>query len=447
MSEQEPTLDEFVDTPSNSVDKGQTWEVKQLRDLVNQLQAGGTPDTNKDEYYDGEIPWVKTGELGQLKIDSTEQTITEQGLNESTARLFPSKTVLIAMYGATTGELSILDTEAATNQACCGIIPNNQIIPYYLYYQLIHGKPKLRSFSAGSGQQNISKSILEKYRIPVAPLSEQRKIATVLYTVDQAIDKTRQIIQKLHRIKKGCIQENILNKISKTQSPTDLGKLPTDWEKVSIEEVANDKPDSLVDGPFGSSLKSDEFVEEGYARVIQLKNVREAKYVDANLQFVTREKYDELERHGAKPGDIYIAKMASPVARACILPDTYDQYMMGCADVVKLEPSEEFVDEFVMYCLNSYPVWKQAAAHIRGGGRMRINLNQLKEVHIPKPPLSEQKRIVDGMNSINSAIDVHERQKQNIHRLKQGLMQDLLSGTVRTTDTNIDVPNEVAQHG
>jgi len=78
---------------------------------------------------------------------------------------------------------------------------------------------------------------------------------------------------------------------------------------------------------------------------------------------------------------------------------------------------------------------------------MRINLNQLKEVHIPKPPLSEQKRIVDGMNSINSAIDVHERQKQNIHRLKQGLMQDLLSGTVRTTDTNIDVPNEVAQHG
>ncbi|MFC7113837.1 hypothetical protein ACFQH2_00965 [Natronoarchaeum sp. GCM10025703] len=89
MSE-DATLDEFVES-SNDDTQETTWEEHQLRKLVEQLQAGGTPDTDKDEYYGGDIPWVKTGELGQLKIGSTEQSITEQGLEESTARLFPSE--------------------------------------------------------------------------------------------------------------------------------------------------------------------------------------------------------------------------------------------------------------------------------------------------------------------------------------------------------------------
>jgi len=278
----------------------------------------------------------------------------------STKRRFEAGDVLFAKLRPNLEKSAQPDFDGVSSTDIFPIVAKEGLNSKFLLYRL-SSKPAYdyaRRTSAGTRMPRTSWNLFSNFEFGLPPLTEQRKIATVLYTVDQAIDKTRQIIQKLHRIKKGCIQENILNKISKTQSPTDLGKLPTDWEKVSIEEVANDKPDSLVDGPFGSSLKSDEFVEEGYARVIQLKNVREAKYVDANLQFVTREKYDELERHGAKPGDIYIAKMASPVARACILPDTYDQYMMGCADVVKLEPSEEFVDEFVMYCLNSYPVWK-----------------------------------------------------------------------------------------
>jgi len=465
MSEQESTLDEFVGEKageSESIEKNKSgtnehsrygvlptsWRIEQLSDITDVI-GGSTPSTSNDAYWGGGIPWATPTDITGLTsntISETADTLTQEGLESTSTHLLPPNSVLMTSR-ATIGECAVNTVDMATNQGFKNFVPGEDIETWYLFYRMQQTKPFLESLGSGSTFDEISKSVVKSVEIPVPTLPEQRKIATVLYTVDRTIEKIRHIIQQLHQIKTGYIQESILNKISKTQSPTDLGELPTGWEKVSIEEVASDKPDSLVDGPFGSSLKSDEFVEEGYARVIQLKNVREAKYVDENLQFVTREKYDELERHGAKPGDIYIAKMASPVARACILPDTYDQYMMGCADVVKLEPSEEFVDEFVMYCLNSYPVWKQAAAHIRGGGRMRINLNQLKEVHIPKPPLSEQKRIVGGMNSINSAIDVHEKQKENIHRLKQGLMQDLLSGTVRTTDTNITVSDEVAQHG
>jgi type I restriction enzyme S subunit len=328
---------------------------------------------------------------------------------------------------------------------------DDELNPYFHRYFLESylGQALLYSMcvNGSTGQIELSKTRLDLLPVPLPPLKEQRKIATVLHNVDQAIQKTEQVVDQAERVKKGVIQENVLDRVSKASSPTELGEVPDNWETVKLEDVASEQEDSLVDGPFGSSLKAEEFVEDGFARILQLQNVKEGWYSDSNVRYVDRQTYDGLERHSAKPGDVFIAKMASPVARACILPDEYDHYMLGCADVVKLVPNEDFVDEFVVYCLNSYPVWKQAAAHIRGSGRLRVNLNQLKEVELPKPPRGEQEKIVSAVNSMTDYIESYKNENEQLQRLKQGLMQDLLSGTVRTTDTNIEVPDEIAQHG
>ncbi len=470
MSE-ESIIDEFVDqkneeTASSSQDADELdqeqfgpftlstpgeWTAKRLGDIKQLITRGKQPTYDDDGipvinqeciYWDG---W----HFDNLRY------LDEEVAEEWKDKYFPQlgDVILNSTGQGTLGRAQVYpgDERRAIDSHVTLLRTNRELNPYFHRYFLEShlGQALLYSMcvNGSTGQIELSKTRLDLLPIPLPPLEEQRKIATVLRSVDQAIRKTEQVVEQAERVKKGVIQEKVLDEISKPSSPTALGDVPNNWEKVKLEDVASEQEDSLVDGPFGSSLKAEEFVEDGYARILQLQNVKEGWYSDSNIRYVDEETYEELERHSAKPGDLFIAKMASPVARACILPDQYDHYMLGCADVVKLTPNEEFIDEFVMYCLNSYPVWKQAAAHIRGSGRLRVNLNQLKQVELPKPPRSEQEKIVAAVSEINAYIDSHKNEKQRLQRLKQGLMQDLLSGTVRTTDTNITVPEEIEQHG
>src|SRR6266853_3731202 len=126
--------------------------------------SGGTPSRIKPEYFTGEIPWVKTQELPNGFITETQEQITEDGLNNSAAKLFPERTVMVALYGATVGELGILAMPAATNQACCALFPKDSRAQYiHAFLFLRENKEKLVSLSAGAAQNNISQQIIRAY--------------------------------------------------------------------------------------------------------------------------------------------------------------------------------------------------------------------------------------------------------------------------------------------
>jgi type I restriction enzyme S subunit len=188
----------------------ENWNISKLSEVTSQIQAGSTPDTDVDEYYGGSIPWVKTGELSQHRIRSTEQTITQEGYQNSATHMFAPGTVLIAMYGATTGEVSLLELEATTNQACCGVVTSDDLVPEFLYQQLNYFSNRMKSLSAGSGQQNISKGILEKFNVLVPPVEEQNSIVEVLAGVDESISENRATKEQLQRLKEG-LQQDLLS--------------------------------------------------------------------------------------------------------------------------------------------------------------------------------------------------------------------------------------------
>jgi type I restriction enzyme S subunit len=209
--------------------------------------------------------------------------------------------------------------------------------------------------------------------------------------------------------------------------PTELTGVTDDWANVRLAKVAKSDDGAFVDGPFGSNLKADEMHTEGYARVIQLQNIRESEFVDTNHRYISEEKFEELSRHGAEAGDLAIAKMSEPVARACLLPDIEDQYLV-VADCIKLSVDESAHNsQFVMLTLNSRSVWKQAFARSRGSTRKRINLTQLKEVQIPSPPLSEQRKIATVLHTVDQAIQKTKEIVEQNRQLKLGVVQDLFS--------------------
>ncbi|WP_298075153.1 restriction endonuclease subunit S [uncultured Bacteroides sp.] len=140
-------------------------------------QAGGTPSRSNKSYYGGNIPWLKTGDLNYGLITNI-PSITEEAVANSSAKINPTGSVLIAMYGATIGKLGILTFPATTNQAWCACVEYFAIIQYYLFYFLLSHRDKFIAKGCGGAQPNISKEIIVNTAIPLPPLAEQEKIVT-----------------------------------------------------------------------------------------------------------------------------------------------------------------------------------------------------------------------------------------------------------------------------
>ena len=161
------------------------WAIKPLTDLC-KTGAGGTPLKSIKEYYEGgNVPWLLSGEVSQGEITEATNFITQKGLENSSARLFPPNTVLVAMYGATAGQVGILRFEASTNQAVCGILPSAHFVPEFLFYFFLYKKDELVAQAAGNAQPNISQIKIRNTSVPVVPLPEQHRIVAI---VDEAFD-------------------------------------------------------------------------------------------------------------------------------------------------------------------------------------------------------------------------------------------------------------------
>ena len=180
------------------------WEVKKIIDIAT-TTSGGTPSRAKKEYYENGIyPWVKTGELYNKYISETEEYITEDALKKSSAKLVQEGAVIIAMYGATIGKLSIAKRSVTTNQACCSIICNDNICyNEYLYYRLDFEKENIINLGAGGAQPNISQDIIKSYKLAIPSIVEQQRIALILSEIDEKIDEYENKKKKLEELKKG----------------------------------------------------------------------------------------------------------------------------------------------------------------------------------------------------------------------------------------------------
>ena len=167
------------------------------------ITSGGTPDKRQPLYYDGgTIPWVKTGDLKDKYISEKIACITKEGLEHSSAKLFPCNTVLVAMYGATIGACSILLFEASTNQACAAFLPNKDVLPSYLYYFLCSRKEQFIKDGVGGAQPNISARYLKNVSFTMRSMNEQLRITTVLDKINDLIALRKQQLEKLDELVK-----------------------------------------------------------------------------------------------------------------------------------------------------------------------------------------------------------------------------------------------------
>ena len=391
------------------------WEIKPIGEVC-KTGAGGTPLKSNKEYYEGgQIPWLLSGEVAQGEIFKSENFITQTGLDNSSAKIFPVNTVLVAMYGATAGQVGILRFEAATNQAVCGILPNETFIPEFIYYALLSKKAELISKAAGNAQPNISQIKIRTTEIPVPPLDEQKRIVGIL---DEAFEGCDRVIRNT--------EKNLAN--SRELFESYLNAIFTQkvdrWKEHKLEDICS-ITSKLVD-PRQSEFLDLPHVGAGNmisltGELMEVKTAREEELISGKFLFdKTMVLYSKI-----RP---YLMKACRP-----------DFSGLCSADVYPLLPNKEQLNrDFLFHLLMSRNFTDYAISGSDRAGMPKVNRDHLFRYSISIPSFSEQIELakkVDELSLETQRLESIYKQKiTTLNELKQSILQKAFTGKL-TTDS------------
>lgn len=231
------------------------WKEVRLGDVCSRVCSGGTPKSTNLSYYGGEIPWLNTKEIDFNRIYSTEKTITDSGLNNSSAKWIVPNTVTVAMYGATAGKSCIVKVPMTTNQACCNLTINDEVADYeFVYYSLKNDYTTLASLANGGAQQNLNAQIIKDYVLKMPSLADQRRIASILSSLDRKIEFNNKINADLEEMAQAIFKNWFVDfepfKDGKFVD-SELGMIPEGWKVGTLEDIAEI---TMGQSPAGNSL-------------------------------------------------------------------------------------------------------------------------------------------------------------------------------------------------
>ncbi len=222
------------------------WPLASVESLCTRVTSGGTPSRSNSAYYEnGTIPWIKTGELKDWYVDAIQEKITEVALRESSAKLFPPDTVLLAMYGdgKTMGSVGLLRKSCATNQACCAMLPDPaKCDPKFLLYSLIYFRPAILKLTIAGAQRNLNGKTIKQFKIGAPDLEDQRRIASILAAYDNLIENNTRRIAILEEMARRIYEEWFVRfrfpgheQVKRVES--ELGLIPEGWKVQTVEQT------------------------------------------------------------------------------------------------------------------------------------------------------------------------------------------------------------------
>lgn len=245
--------------------------------------SGGTPSRTNLEFYDGDIPWIKSGELRETLITTASEFITELAVKNSSAKIVPKGAILLAMYGATVGRMAILEIDAATNQAVCNIVPDEKTaFPKYVYYALLNKVPYFLKNAIGGAQPNISQGMIKDTEITLPPLPEQKRIAAILDKADAIRRKRQQAIQLaddfLRAVFLDMFGDPVMN--PKGWRLEELGSMATIRRGASPRPIANYLGGSIPWIKIGDGSKGNQIYLEKTAAFVTEDGAAKSVYLD-----------------------------------------------------------------------------------------------------------------------------------------------------------------------
>ncbi|SMO35516.1 restriction endonuclease subunit S [Halorubrum cibi] len=411
------------------------WTVTTVSDVASRFISGGTPDSGNEDYWGGEIPWTTAAVVEGPQFDGEKDFITREGLENSSASIVPEGSILfgtrvnVANVGRTAKEIAI-------SQDLTGIVlDESKVDPDFFTWYLLFNQSKIKNrYSQGSTIQGMLTDDLKSLPLISPPLPEQRRIAEILSTVNEQIQQTDEIKGKFEELKKG-IAQMLLDKGARSESENEVVvgplsvSLPESWELRRLENFPTPASSVVQTGPYGSKLQKEEFTDSGY-KIYRQANINSGDFEEGD-QYVTEEKYRDLEKYQVVPGDVLLTRMGT-IGDAAVLPDDARKGIMDYHLFrIRIDPSF-CLPEYLSGVLRSSRIVKHQIESFSHGAIMDgLNTGLINEIRIPVPPTEEQREIVDILSTIDQTVSIEEERKTELKQLKRGLMQDLLTGKVR----------------
>lgn len=379
-------------------------EYVKLGDLY-KIASGGTPSRRKNEYYEnGNIAWIKTGDLKQRDLVESSEYITELGLENSSAKYFPANTVLIAMYGATIGSCSILRIEASTNQACAAFTPIEGVIPEYLYYFFKFSKKKIISLGVGGAQPNISGTILKGIKIPICDLSVQQKIVNILDKAQFLINKRKEQIEACDELIKSLFYEM-------------FGSMNNKKTKWDVELLSN-----VAEYFIGLTYKPADVSDTGTV-VLRSSNIQNNHIDFGDIVRVSKEVKDKLF---VQKGDILMCSRngsARLVGKVAQIPELDENMTFGAFMTI-------IRSRYNTYLLNYFRT-EAFRVQIASGATTTINQitkRMLDGIYLPIPPLNLQNKFAEQVEQIEKQKELLQKSLIELENNFNSLMQRAFKG-------------------
>lgn len=377
------------------------WKVKRLGDVA-QSFSGGTPKAGDAKYYDGNIPFIRSGEIHQK---DTTLFLSELGLISSSAKMVQKGDLLMALYGANSGDTAVSQIDGAINQAILCIRPHNLLVSFLCSFLELKKDMYIAKYLQG-GQGNLSGEIVNNYMIPIPPIEEQHKITEVLETWDKAIEKQTQLIEKLELRKKGLMQQLLTGKKR-------LPGFSGEWKKVKAGLL------------FGSSfIRSNKL--EPLLSVTQDKGVVPRDMLETR---VTMPKGDLSSFKLVDVGDFVISLRSF---EGGLEYSKYRGIVSPAYTVLKKKTDLSDVFYKVYFKSNDF-IQRLAVAVIGIRDGKQISYSDFCYIKIPYPSLQEQNAIANVFVSCDNEILLAKHKLNSFQQQKKGLMQVLLTGKKRVT--------------
>jgi len=372
---------------------------------------------NDPKFFGGDIPFIQTGDVANANGDITKfsQTLNSAGLKVS--KLFPSGTLFFTI-AANIGDVGFTSFDTACPDSLIGISPNRQVDKRWLYHELKRKKKVFEGLATQNAQLNISLEKLRPFLLSIPPFEEQRAIATALSDVDALISGLDQLIAKKRDIKQATMQQLLTGR-------TRLPGFHGEWEKVRLGDLFN----------FKNGLnKAKSFFGYGIPIVNYMDVYGNAAIMASALEGRVSLTKPELKNFDVKKGDVFFTRTSETTAEigiASVMLDTpTDTVFSGF--LLRARPIDgRLNDGFKAYCFRSTFVRDQIVSKASYTTRALTNGKILSEILLPLPRLAEQAAIASVLSDMDAEIAALERRRDKTRHLKQGMVQELLTGRIR----------------
>lgn len=412
------------------------WDVKRIKHAVVQMGSGTTPNSDNSNFYDGNIAWIQSGDLYNTPIiTKTSKTVTEQAIQRCSAlKIYHKPYIVIAMYGASVGNVSIASIDACTNQACCIIKPNDNNDIDYLKYWLEVCKTDFIRKSVGGGQPNISQDKVREQTYLCPSPTDQQQIVHFLdrkcTAIDTAIEKTKKSIEKLEEYKKAVITKAVTKGIDPNAKMKDsgvewIGEIPEDWDVKKLRTYFSRRINK------NTHLHENNLLSLSYGRIIR-------KNIDTK-EGLLPESFDGYNI--VEDGDIVIRGTDLQNDHRSLRTGLVTERGIITSAYMTLRPKEDVNSTYYHYLLHCYDISK--VFYSMGGG-LRQSLDYWEFIRMPvlHPTNREQEKIVSYIKTKCTAIDnAIEKKKKAIEKweeYKKSLIYYAVTG-------KIDCRNEVIE--